>query len=283
MIKKTKKSTVFSLVREQSTFMTIIMSLLTFLSVLALGIALAIGTGVVRWNNQWELFATVQVTDTSKTDTVKKIITSNSDKIETSTVISTSEMQDLMSPWISGTNNVLKNYLPKMWEIKFKTTDGMDSFSEQISKHARFLPHASALKSSTTTGMYMILMSGLILAMILGAIGVCISYIARNTAMLHRRELEILNQIGASDKFVAHQMQIIVAKISINATGIGFLAACPILLLIISAAHRARVGLMATINLSGAGWLALTMLPIAIVVFAIFVTRHTTIKILKNS
>ncbi|MBQ2017345.1 MAG: hypothetical protein II208_02355, partial [Alphaproteobacteria bacterium] len=124
MIKKTKKSTVFSLVREQSTFMTIIMSLLTFLSVLALGIALAIGTGVVRWNNQWELFATVQVTDTSKTDTVKKIITSNSDKIETSTVISTSEMQDLMSPWISGTNNVLKNYLPKMWEIKFKTTDG---------------------------------------------------------------------------------------------------------------------------------------------------------------
>ncbi|MBQ2017797.1 MAG: hypothetical protein II208_04725, partial [Alphaproteobacteria bacterium] len=205
------------------------------------------------------------------------------DKIETSTVISTSEMQDLMSPWISGTNNVLKNYLPKMWEIKFKTTDGMDSFSEQISKHARFLPHASALKSSTTTGMYMILMSGLILAMILGAIGVCISYIARNTAMLHRRELEILNQIGASDKFVAHQMQIIVAKISINATGIGFLAACPILLLIISAAHRARVGLMATINLSGAGWLALAMLPIAIVVFAIFVTRHTTIKILKNS
>lgn len=283
MIKKTKKSTVFSLVREQSMFMTIIMSLLTFLSVLALGIALAIGTGVIRWNNQWELFATVQVVDTSKSESAKKIIDSNSDKIETVTQISTTEMKDLMSPWISGNTNVLKNYLPKMWEIKFKSTDAMDNFSEQISKHARFLPHASTLKSSTSAGMYMILMSGLILTLILGAIGICISYIARNTAMLHRRELEILNQIGASDNFIAHQMQIIVTKISTIAACIGFLAACPILLLIITAAHHARVGLMATINLSGAGWTALTMLPIAIIIFAIIVTRHTTINILKDS
>ncbi len=283
MIKRTTKSTVFSLVREQSMFMTTIMSLLTFLSVLALGVALAIGTGVIRWNSQWELFATVQVIDTTKSESAKKIIDSNSDKIESVTQISTAEMQDLMSPWITGSTNVLKNYLPQMWEIKFKSPDAMAGFSEQISKHARFLPHASALRSSTTAGMYMILMSGLILVLILGAIGICISYIARNTAMLHRRELEILNQIGASDNFVAQQMQIIVAKISIIATSIGFLAACPILLLIISAAHRARVGLMATINLSGAGWATLAMLPIAIILFAITVTRHTTINLLKNS
>jgi cell division protein FtsX len=283
MTKQQKKSTVFSLAHGQSMFMTTIMSLLTFLSVLALGVALAIGTGVIRWNNQWDLFATIQVTDTTKYDTTKKIIDSNADKIESSTQVSTAEMQDLMSPWVSGSNNVLKNYLPKMWEIKFKSSDAMDKFSEQISSHARFLPHASALKSSTTAGIYMILMSGLILAMILGAIGICISYIAHNTAMLHRRELEILNQIGASDNFIAHQMQIIVTKISIIATSIGFLTACPILLLIIWAAHRARIGLMATINISCGGWITLALLPIAIIFFAIFVTRRTTINILENS
>lgn len=277
-----QKSTVFSLVREQSTFMTIIMSLLTFLAILALGIALSIGTGIIRWNNQWELFATIQVTDTTKSDSVKKIIHSNSDKIEQVTQISTSEIQDLMSPWISGNSNILKNYLPQMWEVKFKSSEAMDSFSEEISKSARFLPHASTLKSATTTGMYMIFMAGLILTIILGAIGVCISYIARNTAMLHRRELEILNQIGASDNFIARQMQIIVTKISIIATSIGFLASCPILLSIIYAAHRARVGLMATINISGTGWITLALLPVAIIAFAIFVTGHTTINILKN-
>ena len=277
-----KKPTVFSLVREQSIFMTAIMSLLTFLSVLALGIALSIGTGVVRWNAQWELFATVQVTNPDNTAPVKQIITNNSDKIKKINEISTEQMTDLMSPWISG-GSVLKDYLPKMWEIEFKSTNDLSSVGDQISKHARFLTHATALKSSTGAGWKMILMSSFILALTLGAIGICISYIARNTAMLHRRELEILNQIGASDNFIARQMQIIVARICISATTIGFIAAAPILLLIISTAHSARVGLMAMLGLSGAGWFTLLLLPVLIVVFSIWVTRRTTIKILQNT
>lgn len=276
------KPTVFSLVREQSMFMTAIMSLLTFLSVLALGIALSIGTGVMRWNSQWELFATVQVTDPNNTDKTKKIITDNTDKIKSINEISTDKMNDLMAPWISG-GNVLKNYLPKMWEIEFKSTEDMKSVGEQVSKNARFLTHATALKTSTSAGWKMILMSSFILILTLGAIGFCLSYIARNTAMLHRRELEILNQIGASDNFVARQMQIIVAKISTTAAAIGFIAAAPILLLIVSTAHSARVGLMAMLGLSGTGWLILFLLPVAIIVFSIWTTRRTTIRILQNS
>ena len=277
-----KKPTVFSLVREQSVFMTAIMSLLTFLAVLALGIALSIGTGVMRWNSQWELFATVQVVNPDYIDKTKKIITDNTDKIKTLNEISTEQMTDLMSPWISG-GGVLKNYLPKMWEIEFKNADDMKIIGEQISKNARFLTHATALKSSTGAGWKMILMSSFILILTLGAIGICISYIARNTAMLHRRELEILNQIGASDNFVARQMQTIVAKISATATTIGFIVATPVLLLIISTAHSTRVGLMAMLGLSGAGWFILFLLPVAIVIFSIWTTRRTTIKILQNT
>lgn len=277
-----KKPIVFSLVREQSIFMTAIMSLLTFLSVLTLGVALSVGTGVMRWNSQWDLFATVQVTDPKKNDATAKILTDNADKIKHIAEISTEQMQDLMSPWISG-GSVLKNYLPKMWELEFNSKQDLTTVGEQLSKNARFLTHATALKSSTSAGWKMIAMSGLILALTLGAIGVCISFIARNTAMLHRRELEILNQIGASDNFVARQMQLIVGRICMQASGIGFIAAIPVLLLIISTAHSARVGLMAMLGLSGGGWFALAMLPIAIIVFAIWVTRRTTIKILQNN
>lgn len=277
-----KKPIVFSLVREQSIFMTAIMSLLTFLSVLTLGVALSVGTGVMRWNSQWDLFATVQVTDPKKNDATAKILTDNTDKIKHIAEISTEQMQDLMSPWISG-GSVLKNYLPKMWELEFNSKQDLTTVGEQLSKNARFLTHATALKSSTSAGWKMIAMSGLILALTLGAIGVCISFIARNTAMLHRRELEILNQIGASDNFVARQMQLIVGRICLHASGIGFIAAIPVLLLIISTAHSARVGLMAMLGLSGGGWFALAMLPIAIIVFAIWVTRRTTIKILQNN
>ena len=277
-----KKATVFSLVREQSLFMTTIMGLLTFLSVLTLGIALSIGTGVLRWNNQWDRFATVQVMDAEKSDDVKKVLATNQDKIETLTEITNAQMQEMMAPWISG-NSVLKNYLPKMWEVEFKSIADMDSVRESVSKYARFLPHAKALKSSTSAGWKMIVMAGFVLMLTLGAIGLCISYIAQNTAMLHRRELEILNQIGASDNFVARQMQVIVGKITLIACVIGFVCALPVLLLLLSTAHSARVGLMAMLGVSGAGWLTLVLLPVAIIVFSIWITKRTTLNILKHS
>lgn len=276
-----KKNTVFSLVHEQSVFMTAILALLSFLSIMALGIALSIGTGVMRWNNQWEYFATVQVTDLKKSDDIKKIIDKNSDKIDTINEITTEQMQDLMAPWISSGGDILKNYLPKMWEIKFKSTQDMNSVGEQISKNARFLTHSDALSPSTSAGWKMIAISSFILLLILGTIGVCISYIARNTALLHRRELEILNQVGASDKFVAHQMQIIVGKISLIAATIGFCVAAPVLLIVISVAHSARVGLLATLGISSIGWILLLLLPVLIVFFAIYITRRTTFNILK--
>lgn len=276
-----KKPIVFSVIKDQSVFMTAIMSLLTFLAVIALGMSLAIGTGVVRWNSQWDLYATVQIMDTDNTANVKKIFDENTDKITHVTEITTEQMRDLMRPWISG-GGALENYLPKMYEVEFTTTDAMEQIGPQISKYARFLTHADALNASTSAGWKMILIASFVLVLTLGAIGLCISYITRNMALLHRRELEILNQIGATDAYVAHQMQIIIAKICTIAGGIGFVVAAPVLLLILSTAHSARVGLMAMLDISGAGWITLLLLPIVIIIFAIWMTKRTTLNILKN-
>lgn len=278
-----RRPIVFSLVHEQSLFMTAIMSLLTFLSVLALGISLSIGTGVIKWNQQWDLFATVQVMKSDNAEKVKKILNTNADKIEENKEITTQQMEELMRPWLSDGNAALKNYLPKMYEVKFKTKEDLEAVEKEIGNAARFLTHSNALKTSMSAGWKMILISGLVLIFTLGAIGICISYIAKNTALLHRRELEILNQIGASDSFVARQMQIIVAKICITAASIGFIVACPVLLLILSAAHSARVGLMAMLSISGFGWFLLLLLPIVIIIFAIWITKRATLNILKNS
>ncbi len=279
----TKKPIVFSLVQEQSIFMTAIMSLLTFLAVLAFGIALAIGTGVLRWNSQWDLIATVQVMDSKNSEAVQKIINENKEKIAIVNEITTDQMRDLLSPWMSSGGSALENYLPKMYELQFNSTEDLESVKKEVSEYARFLTHAQALKSSTSAGWKMILISSFVLLLTLGAIGVCISYIAKNTALLHKRELEILNQIGATDSYVARQMQVIIAKICIMAGAAGFIVAAPVLLLILGAAHSARVGLMAMLSISGWGWIMLLLLPIAIIVFAIWITKRTTINILKNN
>ena len=277
-----KRATVFSLVREQSVFMTAIMSLLNFLAIMALGVTIAIGTGVARWNSQWELFATVQVTDNNNESRVRKILTDNKSKIETLREISNDEMSGLMRPWISG-GSALQNYLPKMWEVKFQSKSDLQDVSKSVSQYARFLTHVNALHPSISAGWNLMFIAGFILILTLATIMVCVSYIARNTAMLHKRELEILNQVGATDSFIAHQMQIIVTKICIAAGTIGFITSSPVLLLILSAAHNARMGLMAMLAINTYGWICLIALPILITIFAIKMTRHTTLKILKNN
>ncbi|MDR1338247.1 MAG: hypothetical protein LBJ73_04450 [Rickettsiales bacterium] len=278
-----KTPLVFSLVREQSLFMTAIMSLLTFLAVLTLGIALAIGTGVARWNSQWDLYATVQIMSEDNAAAARKIIGDNRAKLASVTEIPKADMEKMLRPWMSGDGAALGNYLPQMFEIKFKKKSDIKPVGAQLAKHSRFLTHASALKSPTVAGWRMIWISGLVLLLTISAIGACISYIARNTALLHRRELEILNQIGARDSFVAKQMQIIVAKICGVAGLAGFAIALPVLALVLGAARSARVGLMAMMGLNGAGWAALVLMPVALIVFSIWITKKATYRILQDS
>ena len=276
-----KTALVFSLVREQSLFMTVVISVLTFLSVLAFGIALSISTGVNRWNNQWDKFATVQITNADNAPAVQKIFTDNQDKIESIKEISKTDMERMMAPWVSS-GAKLNNYLPQMFEIKIKNSAYMAKIKEQISNKAKFLTHSSALQTSISAGWKLVSITMFVFVLMLVSIGVCVSCISRNIAMLHKHELEILNQVGATDNFVAKQMQIIVAKISSVASLIGFFVALPIIGMILSTAHSARVGLLATLTLSGADVIALCALPIVIVIFSVYITKKTTLKILSG-
>ena len=276
-----KTSLVFSLVREQTNFMTVVISVLTFLSVLAFGIALAVGGGVIRWNNQWEKYATVQIINQDNAKTIQKIFETNSDKIESIVEISKPEMEQRLKPWISSGTKI-NNYLPQMFEIKLKKSSDMQFMKNEISTRAKFLTHTSAIKSSMSAGWKLVGITTFVLIIMLISIGLCVSYISRNIAMLHKHELEILNQVGATDKFIIHQMQIIVGKISAIATLVGFVIALPVILLILTAAHSARVGLMATLSLTGFDWLMLIILPILILVFSVYITKKTTLKILSE-
>jgi len=277
-----KTPLVFSLVHEQSVFMTVVVSILTFLSVLAFGIALSIGTGVIKWNNQWDKYATIQVMNSNNTNDVKKIFDKNMDKIESVREIPKAEMEHMMQAWVSS-GAKLNDYLPQMFELKLKKSADMNFMRQEISQRARFLTHTSALKQSVNAGWKLVGITGFILIIMLVSIGICVSYISRNIAMLHKHELEILNQIGASDKFVAKQMQIIIGKISMVASLVGFMFAVPILLLILGTAHSARTGLLAMLTLSGNDWLMLILLPILIVFYAVHITKKTTLKILSKN
>jgi cell division protein FtsX len=275
---------VFSFVKEQKTFLTLLMSLLTFLSVLSLGLVISLSTAIIRWNAEWSLMATVQVMPGGDAAAARRIITAARTNIASTREISEADARRMLQPWLQG-GEALAQYIPQMTEIRFRNRPAMGEMSENIRPvtGARFVRHNDAMTRSASIGWRVIMLSVFVLALVLGAVVVCISYITRNITLIHKRELEILNQIGAKDSFVAAQLMIIIARICVVAAAAGFAAATPALLVISGIASSMKVGMFSQMAIPAVGWAMLVMLAAGIVVLSVWTARRTAIDILKEA
>ncbi|MCL2758105.1 MAG: hypothetical protein FWE64_02155 [Alphaproteobacteria bacterium] len=280
-----KTPLVFSFVREQKTFLTLLMSLLTFLSVLSLGLVISLSSAIIRWNAEWSLMATVQILPGGDAAAARRVVDAARADIQGVREISEADATRMLRPWLSGDGGALSEYIPKMMEIRFRRRAAIGAMAEQIRpiQGARFARHNDAMRQTAGVGWRVILLSALVLALVLGAVVACISYITRNITLIHRRELEILNQIGAKDSFVARQLMIAIARICGVAAAIGFAAAVPALLVISGIASSIRVGMFSQMAMPPAGWILTAMLAGAIVVLSIWTAKRTVMEILKTS
>lgn len=277
------KATVFSLVREQSVFLTVLMSVLSFLAVLCLGLTISIGTSVSRWGGSFEKMATVQIMPGGSMGAVQNILDENKNKIVSSTHISDDEVARMLKPWL-GNSAVLKDYVPKMMEVKFKSKSDVNAVGDKLREltNVRFLTHADGVRNTVRAGWQIMIIAIFVMLLAFGAIGACVIYITRNIALVHKKELEIMNLVGANDKFVSRQLERVIGKISIMASAIGFGVAALFLLFINHMANKTRVGLMAGMDISGAGWCVLLGMGIGLVVLSVYIARKTTYRVLEG-
>jgi len=281
------KPIVFSFVREQRIFLVSLLGLLSFLAVLCLGLVISLGTAVSRWNHQWDLMATVQVmpgpSAGAASAAVQKITSGAKNDIVSLRDISAEESAAMLKPWLSG-GDALSGYIPKMTEIQFKNATAKNNFGASVANidGVRFVTFAGGMKATTSVGWQIILISFFVLGLVLASIILCISYITKNTTLIHRHELEILNQVGARDGFIARQLMSIILRLAAMGALLGFVVATPVLLIIISMAHSLRVGMFTQMAVPGIGWLVLIALAVGIIGLSIITTRRTVMKILKS-
>ena len=263
--------------------MILLMSLLTFLAVLGLGLAIALGTAVYKWNAQWRLMATVQVLPGGDWTGAQKVLESSRSDIATQIEISEQESARMLRPWLKD-GEVLTQYIPKMMEVQFKSQSALSNAASSLGdiQGARFIRHTDGMRGAFAAGWKVIALSVLILFLVLGAIVACISYITRNITLIHQRELEILNQIGARDGFIAQQLMKTIAKICFAAAAIGFAFAAPALLLVTSIAHSIRVGMFTQMHIPKVGWGVLAGLAGCIIILALLTARKTVMGILRK-
>jgi cell division transport system permease protein len=274
-----KRPLVFSFVKEQAIFLTALIALLTFLATLAFGVVIGIGAGVAKWNSRWDTFATVQVLPGGDFDAATKLAKT----AKRMTVVPDADVAKMLGPWL-GNSSALNTYLPKIIEVEFAKESDLTAFGKDAANlpNVRFVPHSAGVRNITRAGWQIMIISSLVLLLVLGAIGLCISYITRNITLIHKRELSILTQIGASDSFVARQTQIIITKISALAALIGVSVGAPMAWMITRVAQGTKIGLMAQMNIPMWGWGCIVLLAIGIVIFTAYLARRTTLNILGS-
>lgn len=279
-----KSPLVFSFVRDQTIFLAGLLALLSFLAIMALGITIGIGNGVGKWNSRWDTFATIQILPGGDSAAVTKLIDENKRAIKSAIALPDSEVEKMLRPWL-GSSDALSAYLPKVIEVEFNKKSSASAFGEKVRSisNVRFITHAAGAKNITRAGWQIMTISALVMLMVLGAIALCILYITRNITMIHKRELEILTQVGANDSFVAREVRSRLLKVGAIAATAGLFLATPMLMLIMAMAQGTRIGLMAQMGIPVGGWIAIIILAIGMVALTAFLAHRTTMKILNNN
>jgi cell division protein FtsX len=129
-------------------------------------------------------------------------------------------------------------------------------------------------------GIKIMLISGFIFLAILFALAMCVVHSVRNIITIHRREIGIMNQIGATPNYIARQIQMAMMALGAKACAAGTIAGWAMMILINGLSRSSHVGLLANMGMDGADWAATFAMSAALVVLIVCITRRTTLKII---
>jgi cell division transport system permease protein len=185
-----------------------------------------------------------------------------------------------LDKWLGG-SDALKNYIPQMIEVRAESKAALSKIAKEAAAAKLRWTSASAATPDRAVGIKIMLLSGLVFLMVLAALGACIIHSVKNIILIHKREIEILNQVGATPRYIAGQIQKAILGIAAKGCLMGWLVGAVMLMLINGLSRGTGVGLLAHMKLSGADWLATLALAVAIVILISVITRAKALSILR--
>jgi cell division transport system permease protein len=257
------------------------MGFLTFLAVSAGGVILSISNAVGRFNANLDRTGIIQVMRGMSADAAKKIINENKSHIASVKEVDKGESAKLLKNWLHSAD-ALSSYIPEMFQIRAKTTAGLDIIAKRAEAEKLRFVYGRHASPDRGVGIRIMLIAGIIFAAVLGSLAVCIIHSVRNIIMLHKREIEILDQVGATPGYIARQIQTAMLGLSAGAGAAGLLAGGLLLLLANGLSGTARVGLLANMGLNPYDWLLLLILTTAMTATTAIITHRVTLKILAK-
>jgi cell division protein FtsX len=241
------------------------------------GIFLSLGSAISRFSNNMGNTAIIM----GDSITATKLATEFKTSIASIKTIDKNDGAKLLKNWVSE-SDALASYIPYTLQIRTKTQNAIEQIKNRATAmNLKFISGASATPDRSI-GLKIMFLSGFVFILIFSALGVCIIHSVRNIITIHKREIEILNQIGSTNRYIAGQIQQAMFGIMAKTVSLGFVGGSLMLLIINTLSRSSHVGLLANMGLSFLDWMILLIMAVLIIITTAIISNKTTMKILDK-
>jgi cell division transport system permease protein len=270
-----------------------VIAIMMFLTALAAAAGLAMGSAAGRLGGDLGRAVTVQVIVSDpqardrEADAVQHVLASE-DGVSAVRRLGIGEMHTLLRPWLGDAG--LDKDLPLPAMIDVNLTDAGRAELGRIAAtirtaapHARIDDHAGFIAPLLGLVRSLGLLAAAIVAMMGGATAAAVVLAARSALNTHRRTIDVMHMMGATDIQVARLFQRRIALDALFGAIVGLVVAVIVIVLLGRRIAEIGSGLVGSIGLPWTAWLLLAALPALAGLLALLVARITVQRALGRT
>ena len=278
-------------------FLRLLIALMSILGMLALCASFALSAMTQRWSDGLENRISVEIPASdsggevtapgivqSMTDDAARLLMGRPDVTEAK-IMEESEIRELLSPWL-GDDMVMDSIpMPGLISVTFEKDavpdlKALEVELKDVAPRARIDTHESWLSDVLRfTGALQF--AAILLTLIIGATTlVAVAGGVRSKLSENKEELELLHLMGASDSYIAKQLQRHTLILSLQGGAVGVAAGGILLFAISLIAGEIGVNLVPDFRLDRIQKTMLLLLPVPIALLAMMTARFTVLRVL---
>ena len=284
---------------EDSRFLAFLIGLMSFLAILALTGTFALNGMTSRWSSGLENKITIEIPiETSEghllsRDTVQKETQKLAKALEkhpntrSIQVLGERDMIELVSPWLGDDLNLNDIPLPSLIsaELKISNPETIAAFIKDIEEQSEFAnveTHQDWLGDLIHFARTLKILSLCIALIVVLATIAALTAGIRTRFAIHRKDIELLHLIGASDDYIARQFQGHAMIIALRGSVIGTILGIIITVLIIALSGFSGTSLIPKIEISVLQFMAICLVPLAVCLIAAATSRFAALHTLAK-
>ncbi len=280
-------------------FLRLLIGLMTLLGMLALAASFALSAMTDRWTQGLDHKISIEIPATdsggdvikpslieSMTDEAANILR-NDEHVESLEIMKEGDIRALLSPWLGEDMAMDSIPVPGLISVTLKggsapDLNQMERSIREVAPRARIDTHESWLNDLLRfTGALQF--AAILLGLVIGITTlVAVAGGVRSKLSENKEELELLHLMGASDSYIARQLQRHTLLLSLQGGTLGSLIGLVVLVAISLAAGQMGVNLLPDFSLDLTQKAMLAFLPLPIAVLAMITARFTVLRVLNK-